>query len=58
MDDIVARVREECFIGLVPKDKAEIFLEAADEIESLRVKLYQLRGQINDLFIEVHRSIG
>lgn len=49
MTDIVARVRDACFIGLVPKDKAEIFLEAADEIERLRKENKELKDARIDL---------
>lgn len=49
MTDIVARVRDACFIGLVPKDKAEIFLEAADEIERLRTEIERLQAEKKEL---------
>lgn len=42
-EDIVLRMREECFKGTIPQELIETCLEAADEIENLRYKVSKLK---------------
>lgn len=52
--DIVARIREKCFIGLIPEEQIEECLEAADEIENLRCRISKMKKIFTDLFNETH----
>lgn len=55
-EDIVARVRDACFIGSMPTEKAELFLASADEIEDLRYRISKIRSLLQDVLREAYRG--
>lgn len=55
-NDIVSRIREDCFTGQIPEHKVETCLEAADEIEKLRYKLSKLRQSLQDVVNQSYRD--
>ena len=55
-EDIVARVRDACFVGSMPTEKAELFLASADEIEDLRYKITKMKSLLQDVLREAYRG--
>lgn len=53
-DDVVWRLRDECFQGLIPEGSVELCLEAADEIEHLRVRIGRLQDSLQGVVREAY----
>jgi len=53
-NDIVSRIREDCFTGQIPEHKVETVLEAADEIEELRFKISKLQQSLLRIINETY----
>lgn len=52
--DIISRLREDCFTGQIPQHKVETVLEAADEIEELRLKITKLQQSLLRIINETY----
>lgn len=55
-NDIVARMRDKIFLGLIPEEQIEECLEAVDEIENLRYKISCLKESLQNLIAEAYRG--
>jgi GGDEF domain-containing protein len=53
--DVVGRLRDECFQRLIPEGSVDLCLEAADEVERLRVKVSDLQESLQGVVREAYR---
>lgn len=57
-DDVVWRLRDECFRRLIPDGSVDVCLEAADEIERLREQNEYLKANVEMLLAEAKAVRG